>query len=43
MFGEITEGLDVAEEILALAPPEGDTPTEEIVLERVEITETPAS
>ncbi len=43
VFGEITEGLDVAEAMLALAPPEGDTPTEEIVLERVEITETSAS
>ena len=43
VFGEITEGLDVAEAMLALAPAQGDTPTEEIVLERVEITETPAS
>lgn len=43
VFGEITEGLDVAEAMLALAPAEGDTPTEEIVLERVEITEAPAS
>lgn len=43
VFGEITEGLDVAEAMLALAPTDGDTPTEEIVLERVEITETAAS
>jgi len=43
VFGEITEGLDVAEAMLALAPADGDTPTEEIVLERVEITETPAT
>ena len=40
VFGEITEGLDVAQEILALAPDEGDTPTEEVVVERVEITQT---
>ena len=40
VFGQITEGLDVAEAILALAPEEGDTPTEEVVLERVEITQT---
>ena len=43
VFGEVTEGLDVAEAMLALAPAEGDTPTEEIVVERVEITENPAS
>ena len=40
VFGEIVEGMDVAEAILALAPEEGDTPTEEVVLERVEITQT---
>jgi cyclophilin family peptidyl-prolyl cis-trans isomerase len=39
VFGEIVEGMDVAESILALAPEEGDTPTEEVVLERVEITQ----
>ena len=40
VFGEIIEGLDVAEAILGLAPEQGDTPTEEVVLERVEITRT---
>ena len=39
VFGQVTEGLDVAEAILALAPEEGDTPTEEVVVERIEITE----
>ena len=38
-FGRVTEGLDVLTEILALAGPDGDTPTEDVVLERVEITE----
>jgi cyclophilin family peptidyl-prolyl cis-trans isomerase len=41
VFGQIVEGMDVAEAILALAPEDGgDTPTEEVVLERVEITQT---
>jgi cyclophilin family peptidyl-prolyl cis-trans isomerase len=40
VFGEIVEGMNVAEAILALAPEEGDTPTEEVVLERIEITQT---
>jgi len=39
VFGEVTEGLDVAEQMLALAPASGDTPTETITVERVEITE----
>ncbi|MGI9052235.1 MAG: peptidylprolyl isomerase [Ilumatobacteraceae bacterium] len=39
-FGEVTEGLDVLEEVLALAGDDGDTPTEDVVLETVEITET---
>ena len=39
VFGQIVEGMDVAEAILALAPEQGDTPTEEVVLERVEITQ----
>ena len=39
-FGEVTEGLDVLQEVLALAGEDGDTPTEDIVLETVEITET---
>ena len=39
IFGEVTEGLDIAAEILALAGEDGDTPTEDVVLERVEITE----
>jgi cyclophilin family peptidyl-prolyl cis-trans isomerase len=39
-FGTITEGLDVAQSILALAGgADGQTPTEEVTLERVEITE----
>jgi cyclophilin family peptidyl-prolyl cis-trans isomerase len=39
VFGEVTEGLDIAEQMLALAPASGDTPTETITVERVEITE----
>jgi cyclophilin family peptidyl-prolyl cis-trans isomerase len=39
VFGEVTEGLDVLEEVLALAGPDGDTPTEDVVLETVEVTE----
>ena len=38
-FGQVTEGLDVLGEILALAGTDGDTPTEDVVLETVEITE----
>ena len=38
-FGQVTEGLDVLTEILALAGADGDTPTEDVVLEQVEITE----
>ena len=41
VFGDVTEGLDVAQAMLALAAsPEDDTPTEEIIVERVEIIET---
>ena len=41
VFGQVTEGLDVLEEVLALAGgPDGQTPTEDVVLETVEITET---
>jgi cyclophilin family peptidyl-prolyl cis-trans isomerase len=39
VFGEITEGLDVAESILALAGDDGQTPSREVTLETVEITE----
>jgi cyclophilin family peptidyl-prolyl cis-trans isomerase len=38
-FGTVTEGLEIAAEILALAGPDGDTPTEEIALETVTISE----
>ncbi len=40
VFGQVTEGLDVLEDVLALAGDDGDTPTEDVVLETVEITET---
>jgi cyclophilin family peptidyl-prolyl cis-trans isomerase len=40
VFGEVTEGLDVAQAILALSGPDGQTPTREVTLETVEITET---
>ena len=39
VFGEITEGLDVAEAILALSGDDGQTPSREVTLETVEITE----
>ena len=39
VFGQVTEGLDVLEGVLALAGSDGDTPTEDVVLETVEITE----
>ncbi len=40
VFGEVTEGLDVAQAMLALATsPTDDTPTEQITVQRVEITE----
>jgi cyclophilin family peptidyl-prolyl cis-trans isomerase len=39
VFGEVTEGLDITEQMLALAPANGDTPTETITVERVEITQ----
>ncbi len=41
VFGQVTEGLDVLEDVLALAGSDGDTPTEDVVLETVEITESP--
>lgn len=41
-FGRITDGLDVAEAIFALAPSNGgETPTNDVTLERVTIAETP--
>ena len=40
VFGEITEGLEIAEAILALSGEDGQTPTREVALETVEITET---
>lgn len=37
-FGTVIEGLDVAQQIEALAPPEGDgEPTEPVAIERIEI------
>ncbi|MGI9028615.1 MAG: peptidylprolyl isomerase [Ilumatobacteraceae bacterium] len=40
VFGQVTEGLAILEEILALAGgADGQTPTEEVVLETVEISE----
>ncbi|MET0578053.1 MAG: peptidylprolyl isomerase [Ilumatobacteraceae bacterium] len=39
VFGEVTEGLEITEQMLALAPASGDTPTETITVERVEITQ----
>jgi cyclophilin family peptidyl-prolyl cis-trans isomerase len=40
VFGEVTEGLDVAQAMLALATaPDDDTPSEQITVQRVEITE----
>lgn len=38
-FGTVTEGLDVVQEILALAGPDGQTPTEDVTLTSVTITE----
>jgi cyclophilin family peptidyl-prolyl cis-trans isomerase len=39
VFGEISEGLDVAEAILALSGDDGQTPSREVTVETVEITE----
>jgi cyclophilin family peptidyl-prolyl cis-trans isomerase len=39
VFGKVTAGSDVAAEINALAGPDGDTPTEPVAVETVEITE----
>lgn len=39
VFGAVTEGSDIAAEINALAGADGDTPTETVALETVEITE----
>lgn len=40
VFGEITEGLDIAKQMLALATsPTDDTMTETVTIERIEITE----
>jgi cyclophilin family peptidyl-prolyl cis-trans isomerase len=38
-FGTVTEGLDVVQAILALAGPDGQTPTEDVTLTSVTITE----
>lgn len=38
-FGSITEGLEVAESILALSGDDGQTPTEEVIVETITITE----
>ena len=40
VFGEVSEGLDIVQEILGLAGDDGQTPTREVTLESVEITET---
>lgn len=39
VFGQVTEGLEVLEEVLAFAEPGTDTPSEDVVLETVEVTE----
>ena len=39
VFGKVTAGSDIAAEINALAGPDGDTPTETVALQTVEITE----
>jgi cyclophilin family peptidyl-prolyl cis-trans isomerase len=39
VFGEITEGLDVAQAILGLSGDDGQTPSREVTLDTVEITE----
>jgi len=39
VFGRVTEGMDVLEEVLALAEPGTDTPSEAVALQTVEITE----
>jgi peptidyl-prolyl cis-trans isomerase A (cyclophilin A) len=39
IFGEVTEGYPVVEEISKLATATGDRPREDVVLERVEITD----
>jgi peptidyl-prolyl cis-trans isomerase B (cyclophilin B) len=40
VFGEVSEGLDVVQNILGLAGDDGQTPTREVTLDSVEITET---
>jgi cyclophilin family peptidyl-prolyl cis-trans isomerase len=40
VFGEVSEGLDVVKNILGLASDDGQTPTREVTLDSVEITET---
>jgi peptidyl-prolyl cis-trans isomerase B (cyclophilin B) len=40
VFGEVSEGLDVVQSILGLAGDDGQTPTHEVTLDSVEITET---
>jgi cyclophilin family peptidyl-prolyl cis-trans isomerase len=40
VFGEVTEGLDVVQSILGLAGDDGQTPTREVTLDSVEISET---
>jgi cyclophilin family peptidyl-prolyl cis-trans isomerase len=39
VFGNVTEGLDIAADILALAGSDGDTPTEAVAVQSIEITE----
>ena len=39
VFGEVTEGMDVVESISKLKTGPGDRPAEDVVIERIEITE----
>jgi peptidyl-prolyl cis-trans isomerase A (cyclophilin A) len=39
IFGEVTEGMDVVEKISKLPTAPGDRPTDDVILERVEITD----
>ena len=43
LFGQVTKGLDVAEKISTLAAPGTETPDPPVTIEKVTITETPAT
>ena len=43
LFGQVTKGLDVAEKISTMAAPGTETPDPPVTIERVTITETPAT